>query len=73
MDTPDDIEKQESPLASSSAAESASASLSGPSKSDCNFAWKDISFTVDTPSGKKQILQNVNGCVEKGTLSPVCG
>jgi len=33
---------------------------------NCNFAWKNISYSVDTPAGKKQILQNINGCVEKG-------
>jgi hypothetical protein len=30
------------------------------------FAWRDIAFSVDTKAGKKQILQNVSGFVEKG-------
>ena len=31
------------------------------------FEWRDISYSVDTKAGKKQILQNVSGCVETGT------
>jgi ABC-type lipoprotein export system ATPase subunit len=30
------------------------------------FSWKDISYSVKTKFGKKTILQNVSGCVEKG-------
>lgn len=36
--------------------------------SDCQFGWRDISYTVDNKKDKKQILQNVSGCVEKGTF-----
>jgi hypothetical protein len=66
-----DLEKQ---------ADSAARAVSNPSPLDlssaptpkysnnCNFAWKNISYSVDTPAGKKQILQNINGCVEKGLL-----
>jgi len=68
MNTNDDIEKQEDTFPSSSAVERPLASISSLSKSNCKFAWKDISYSVDTPTGKRQILQNVNGCVEKGTL-----
>ena len=32
------------------------------------FAWRDIAFSVDTKAGKKQILQNVSGFVEKGAF-----
>ena len=71
MDPNGDIEKQEPAIASSSAPNSAPQSISGPSKANCNFGWKDVSYSVDTPKGNKQILQNVNGCVEKGTLSPL--
>jgi ABC-type lipoprotein export system ATPase subunit len=72
MDPNGDIEKQEQPTASSSAPNSALQSISGPSKVNCTFGWKDVSYFVDTPKGNKQILQNVNGCVEKGnTLAPL--
>lgn len=30
------------------------------------FGWKDVSFSVDTKAGKKQILQNVSGFVKPG-------
>lgn len=30
------------------------------------FAWRDVAFSVDMKGGKKQILQNVSGYVEKG-------
>jgi len=71
MKTNDDIEKQEDTFSSSSAVATPSALTYGLSKSNCKFAWRDISYAVDTPSGKKQILQKVSGCVEKGTLSPL--
>jgi hypothetical protein len=71
MNTNDDIEKQEDIFSNSSAVATPSASISGLSKSNCKFAWRDISYAVDTPSGKKQILQTVSGCVEKGTFSPL--
>lgn len=70
MDSNKDIEKQEA-TASSSAADTPSQSVSGICKSNFKFGWKDVSYSVDTPKGKKQILQNVNGCVEKG--SPLSG
>ena len=68
MNTNIDIEKQEDVVANSSgvSSQSPTTSVSALSKSNCKFAWKDISYSVDTPNGKKQILQNVNGCVEKG-------
>jgi hypothetical protein len=37
-----------------------------PKPADCKFGWKNVSYSVDTNVGKKQILSNVNGCVEKG-------
>lgn len=41
--------------------------------SDCKFGWRGISYSVDTKAGKKLILDNVTGCVEKGNKnhSPV--
>jgi hypothetical protein len=37
------------------------------------FGWKDVSFTVDTKLGKKQILQNVSGFVKPGiSLDSAC-
>jgi hypothetical protein len=50
---------------------SAPTTLNAPRMSDCKFGWRDISYTVDTKNGKKLILENVTGCVEKGTI-PVC-
>ena len=50
------------------------ATLGSPPKlSNCKFGWRDISYSVDTKKGKKEILQNISGCVEKGpfpTLYP---
>ena len=34
--------------------------------SNCTFAWKDISYSVNTNAGEKHILKNVTGCAEKG-------
>jgi len=31
-----------------------------------SFAWKDVSFSVKTKDGDKQILSNVSGSIEKG-------
>ena len=45
---------------------------SPPTISDCKFGWRDISYSVDTTKGKKQILDHVTGCVEKGSpLLPI--
>lgn len=71
MDSNNDIEKQEA-TASPSAADSPSQSVSGLCNSSFKFGWKDVSYSVDTPKGKKQILQNVNGCVEKGNFLSGC-
>jgi len=30
------------------------------------FGWKDISYSVDTKDGKKQILKNVSGIIKQG-------
>ena len=30
------------------------------------FGWKDISYSVDTKDGKKQIVKNVSGIVKQG-------
>lgn len=67
MDANNDIEKQEAAIATPSAGASPTESISGLAKANCKFSWKDVSYVVDTPKGKKHILQNVNGCVEKGT------
>lgn len=32
----------------------------------CKFAWKNISYGVETTSGRKQILENVSGHVRSG-------
>jgi hypothetical protein len=37
------------------------------------FGWKDVSFSVDTKLGRKQILQNVSGFVKPGiSLGSAC-
>ena len=65
MNTYSDIEKQESNSHNPpSLGSSQTASIS--TFTSCKFAWKNVSYSVDTPAGKKQILTNVNGCVEKG-------
>lgn len=35
------------------------------------FAWRDVSYSVRTKEGEKQILSNVSGCVGKGSSSRV--
>jgi|SRR5579859_7517383 hypothetical protein len=50
---------------------SAPTTLSPSQMSDCRFGWRDISYSVDTKTGKKMILDNVTGCVEKGTKIPL--
>lgn len=32
------------------------------------FAWRNISYTVQTPNGRRQILKNVSGHVKSGIL-----
>jgi hypothetical protein len=38
----------------------------GPSKS--SFTFQNVGYTVDTPKGKKTILEGVDGCVQKGSV-----
>ena len=59
-----DIEKQAVTSASRPTPETSPSSSDGSKLT--NFAWRDVSYAVDTKNGKKQILQNVSGCVEKG-------
>lgn len=35
-------------------------------KSPWKFSWEGVSFSVGTKTSRKDILQNVNGCVEEG-------
>ena len=71
MDTYTDIEKQE-PGANnhtpSSLGYSNSQTIATSPLARCAFSWKNLSYSVDTAAGKKQILRNVNGYVEKGTF-----
>lgn len=71
MDTYTNIEKQE-PASNSHIISSLALSHSQPTTPStlarCQFAWKNISYSIDTPAGKKQILTNVDGCVEKGSF-----
>lgn len=75
MDPYTDIEKQE-PAASGlhrilpSLADGSSEATSKLQFARCKLAWKNISYSADTPTGNKQILQNVDGCVEKGYPLP---
>ena len=70
MDTNLDVEKQEyDPTSSSPNPSPQSPSTSTPSRySNCKFAFKNISYSVETPNGKKQILTDISGCVEKGNI-----
>jgi hypothetical protein len=63
MDT--DIEKQPVTLPSGPAISNTNSDNTS-KLANCKFGWENISFSVDTKQGKKQILQNVSGCVEKG-------
>jgi ABC-type multidrug transport system ATPase subunit len=62
-----DIEKEAGQgRVSAVASTSASHSQDMPKLSNCQFGWRGISYAVDTKDGEKQILSNVDGCVEKG-------
>ncbi|KAL5594056.1 hypothetical protein BROUX41_001108 [Berkeleyomyces rouxiae] len=37
------------------------------------FTWKDLSYTVSTPDGPRQLLDKVSGWVEPGTLGALMG
>jgi len=63
-----DVEKQSGISLSAATAKLESASNETARLLNCKFEWKDISYSVNTKVGKKQILQNVSGCVESGTL-----
>ena len=56
-------------VTSSTGRSSAPTTLSPLQMSDCRFGWRDLSYSVDTKTGKKLILDNVTGCVEKGNKS----
>jgi hypothetical protein len=72
MDT--DIEKQPVTLSTGPAISNSNSNSDDTSKlSNCKLGWENISFAVDTKQGKKQILQNVSGCVEKGPSMKVAG
>jgi len=38
-----------------------------PKLSNCKFGWQNISYSVVTKTGTKQILTGVDGCVDKGS------
>jgi|SRR5579862_1966383 len=65
-----DLEKQSlpvsTPVLSGASTSSPSNGDAVPKLSNCKFGWQDVCYSVDTKAGKKQILHNVNGCVEKG-------
>lgn len=64
--TEQDLEKQPLEVSTSASTSTPFDRNNIPKLSNCKFGWQDISYTVDTKAGKKQILHNVNGCVEKG-------
>ena len=37
------------------------------------FTWKNLSYTVDTPTGPRQLLDNIQGWVKPGTLGALMG
>ena len=52
-----------------SGGEATGSAHSDPATKSCladSFAWKDVSFSVKTKDGDKQILSNVSGSIEKG-------
>ena len=63
-----DLEMQEGGVVASGAEANGSARPDSATKSGRadSFAWKDVSFSVKTKDGEKQILSNVNGSIEKG-------
>jgi len=69
-----DIEKNPTTNTSGPASISSSSQLAPRpiDKSRCDFAWENISYTVDTPNGKKPILQNISGYAEKGDPNRKC-
>jgi hypothetical protein len=65
-----DLEKQASQIAvTNGETNNTQSSTSKPSSFE--FAWSDVSFSVQTKEGEKQILSNVAGCVEQGSHSPL--
>lgn len=65
MDTYRDIEKQEQTTNSIRHTMPVHANPN----SQTIFSWRNISYSVETPVGEKQILTNVDGSVEKGYFS----
>lgn len=61
-----DVEKQSGISLSAPPAKLGSTSNETARLLNCKFEWRDISYSVNTKGGKKQILQNVSGCVESG-------
>jgi hypothetical protein len=62
-----DVEKQSGISLSATRAKLESTSDESSRLLNCKLEWRDISYSVNTKGGKKQILQNVCGCVESGT------
>ena len=64
-----DLEKADIPDGNVGLTASSSSNSLPQKLSNCQFGWKDISYSVETNNGKKQILENVSGCVEKGIIT----
>ena len=73
MDTYTDIEKQEKEANSIRYAmpshANSNSQASDSARNCCIFSWRNISYSIETPTGKKQILKNIEGCAEKGYSS----
>jgi hypothetical protein len=61
-----DVEKQQPGIAATPVGND----TTSPGESHGAFSWKDVSFSVKTKDGDKQILSNVSGVVEKGSPTP---
>ncbi|EON98418.1 putative abc drug exporter protein [Phaeoacremonium minimum UCRPA7] len=42
-------------------------------RSERIFTWEDVSYTVPTPQGPKQLLNNINGYVQPGVMVALMG
>lgn len=66
-DTDMDIEKQEQGANSiHHTTGNPNSRICDPAQNCCTFSWRNISYSIETPAGKKQILTNIDGCAEKG-------
>ena len=53
--------------------EQSQVSLGGLHQNTSVFTWKNLSYTITTPSGERKLLDNISGCVKPGILGALMG